>query len=221
MLAVFSMPLFGKGADGNELTDAIFPRTDPKTIGLIYQMLEAIDHLFTKNEIPYWIDGGTALGAVRHQGCIPWDDDADLGFHVRDQDRILALKNDFADLGFHLEQTTIIRLHASKDQQVPFIDLAGYRLYSNRVYRFDLKWARKFYKKFYWLSREIEPLVRVKFGPLTLNAPNDMERYLFTGYGSDCLTHATYQSPHGNTAQKKKIREKVRVVDFSPAAFKN
>ena len=53
------------------LTDVVFPRANPKNTGLIYQMLKVIDHLFTKHNIPYWIDGGTVLGAVRHNGIIP------------------------------------------------------------------------------------------------------------------------------------------------------
>lgn len=41
------------------------------------QYLKAIDILFTKNNIPYFIEGGTLLGAARNQGFIPWDDDID------------------------------------------------------------------------------------------------------------------------------------------------
>ncbi len=205
----------------NELTDSIFPRTNPNVIGLIYRMLEAIDKLFTKYDIPYWIDGGTALGAVRHQGCIPWDDDADLVFHIEDKYRILALRREFAKFGFHLEQTDIIRLFPSPQKRYPYVDLAGYRLFSDNAYRFDLKGPREKFYKFYWLPEEVDTLVRVRFGPLMLNAPSDILRYIFTGYGTDCLTHATFQTPHDGPTKNLRIQQKVRIVDFSPAAYEN
>lgn len=54
-------------------------------------ILKAIDKLCTENNIRYWIDFGTLLGAVRHGGFIPWDDDMDISVHSDDYDRFLQL----------------------------------------------------------------------------------------------------------------------------------
>lgn len=42
-------------------------------------MLVKIDEFCRKNNIEYFLDGGSGIGVVRHKGFIPWDDDIDLG----------------------------------------------------------------------------------------------------------------------------------------------
>ena len=54
-------------------------KQDVRTVqGKILEIMKYIDTLCRKHEIPYYIMGGTALGAVRHGGFIPWDDDLDI-----------------------------------------------------------------------------------------------------------------------------------------------
>lgn len=62
---------------------------------VLLDMLIDIDAICRKHDIPYFLNGGSALGAVRHQGFIPWDDDADIAMMRSDYKRFIrALKTD-------------------------------------------------------------------------------------------------------------------------------
>ncbi len=64
---------------------------------LLY-MIEEIDKVCLKNGIDYWLNGGSALGAMRHKGFIPWDDDLDIAISQKQYTQFLsALEKDLPD----------------------------------------------------------------------------------------------------------------------------
>ena len=57
-------------------------------------LLAEFDRLCTAAGITYWVTFGTLLGAVRHKGFIPWDDDVDIMLPREDYDRLWHMTNE-------------------------------------------------------------------------------------------------------------------------------
>ena len=57
----------------------------------LIKMLDFINKICVKNNINYTLIGGSLIGAVRHKGIIPWDDDIDIGLLHDDYVKLLEL----------------------------------------------------------------------------------------------------------------------------------
>ena len=58
---------------------------------IMLDMASELDRICKKHGIPYFLYGGTLLGAIRHNGFIPWDDDFDAGLMRKDYLRLLEV----------------------------------------------------------------------------------------------------------------------------------
>lgn len=92
------------------------------------EMISEIDRICKKNNIHYNMVGGTMLGAIRHKGYIPWDDDADIGFLRQEYEKFReACKSDLDTTRFYIQD---IR------------DTEGYRWGYGKMRRKDTEFVR-------------------------------------------------------------------------------
>lgn len=71
------------------------------------EILLVINDFCQQHDITWFLEGGSALGAARHNGFIPWDDDVDIAMVREDYDRFCRLAHDELPKGYSL--------HTSRD----------------------------------------------------------------------------------------------------------
>lgn len=90
----------------NESIDiTAIPPTKNKDLRIMQQcdalLLALFDKICKKHGLTYWLTYGTLLGAVRHKGFIPWDDDMDVAMPRAHFDKLLnILRSEFETSGF-------------------------------------------------------------------------------------------------------------------------
>lgn len=103
----------------NGLSGTQLSLTERKAV--FYEMLKEIDKACNERGLKYFLSYGTMLGAIRHKGFIPWDDDMDIMMPYQD---FLKLAN-----SYHSERYSIV--WCGNNKETPF---AFARMYDNRTY---------------------------------------------------------------------------------------
>ncbi|PJD94372.1 MAG: hypothetical protein CK425_11600 [Parachlamydia sp.] len=180
----------------------------------LYEMTGIVHTKFGESEIPYCMTGGTQLGATRHGGLIPWDDDVDLFVQEADKLKIEALKESLekenigmiaCHLGykfFDLAGKPISEKNGdfTLDYRYPFIDICctkkdqkGRITYVNE--HFKQNYAGEYLLQSEWDNRELQT-----FGPLKLYGAPSPEKFCKRMYGDNVfqygyqlLNHRTFK----------------------------
>lgn len=74
----------------------------------ILEVMKFIDYVCRENDIEYFIMGGTALGAIRHGGFIPWDDDLDIFMTPQNYEKFRKVFNTLKNDKFVLQEWKIV-----------------------------------------------------------------------------------------------------------------
>lgn len=110
------------------------PSEKKKLFNVLLDLLKEFDRVCQENDIKYFVFAGTMLGAVRHNGFIPWDDDVDVIVPRKDYEKLKNITSDeeaFKQPYFFQSPSTdkgypkgFCRLRNSNTTEVPFDDVA-------------------------------------------------------------------------------------------------
>ena len=118
-----------------------------KTWAAQMEVLAEVDRVCKKNNIQYFADWGTLLGAVRHKGFVPWDDDMDITMKRNDYNRFCMIAEQEMP-GFN-----IINVHTE-----PGWDSLAARIVNGKRIRYDKEHLEKFHGCPYVIGLDIFPL---------------------------------------------------------------
>tara|TARA_R110000787_G_scaffold248888_1_gene354487 strand:+ start:202 stop:762 length:561 start_codon:yes stop_codon:yes gene_type:complete len=134
----------------------------------LYDMFKHLVYVLNKYAVEWVATDGTLLGAVRHGGFIPWDDDIDI-----------AIKKSSFFLLKHLEHIL------TKAHKYTLVKVGKYcKLKYNELWidifllDADYSFPQKHFKNLSFIGDELKPIKKAMFYDIEINIPNKAEEYL-------------------------------------------
>lgn len=132
----------------NILINLLFSEFDIKAKGtfrfeqeLCLELLCLFDKICKKYSLKYWLHAGTLLGAVRHDGFIPWDDDIDVAMMRKDFETFLEIFEDEISKNSFLNENIYIDYYKFDDDWKPnnyFVMLFAQIVFKKPLSKFDI-----------------------------------------------------------------------------------
>lgn len=135
---------------------------------IMLEILKEFHRVCVENNLIYWLEGGTLLGAIRHGGFIPWDDDIDIAMPKEDFEKLCQIADTAIGKGFFLQTSAtdpayklmIAKLRKNNTRIIEtgetgkegyhhgiFIDIIPYVSYKNAWFLNLMRWSYLFRDK--------------------------------------------------------------------------
>lgn len=197
----------------------------------LYRTMKFIHDTFVKHKIQYWLSFGTLLGAMRHGGVIPWDDDGDICVMKKDIPKLAKLVPYFKKHGYTLEKVDIeddeekgkacAKVKNSCDWFISHksrnslgIDVFVMTSDKEKITYANPYWKSADGKTCYFLKKYVFPLVPVRFGNFYLYVPNNPVEYLNRCYGSKWNDSSQMLYNHRTGKWVNSKLKKMKPMDF-------
>ena len=187
-------------------------------------MLRKVSFILDKVQVKYWLTDGSLLGAERHKGIIPWDDDIDLGFIQGSlEEKITKIRTLLTDEGLIIQRNRTNAYWQVGDNKYDMkispvhIDLFSYAkdekgFYRNLDPRFQIVEPTSGNCNLVCTENELFPLKYLPFYDLSLPVPHKSATILDRALGKEWRTIALIR---GNIEFPE--TRQVTIADYTPA----
>ena len=134
----------------------------------LYEMFEHLVGVLNKYAIKWCCSGGTLLGAVRHGGLIPWDDDIDITIEEKDVPLVFHLRRFITKVDKY--QLVKVGQYMKLKYKDIFID----------IFILDEKgnFPQRHWSSYSYIDDELYPTQTTLFGSIEVNIPHRVDEYL-------------------------------------------
>lgn len=173
--------------------------TPPCCLHALRETTKHVINILESSGVRYWLEGGSLLGAARHQDIIPWDYDVDLGIYLEDVPNCEYLKNlDSGSLvdanGYVWERAVEGDFYRIQYSEANHLHVDLWPFYSrNGVMTKDTWTDHKQDVEF--PEHFLQPLVPMQFAGITAYGPNNHRAFLELKFGEGVIENPQYPNP--------------------------